>query len=127
MNKNITLPELENELLNFTGTENYWKHSLVPNMLFTDGVREMANVAKAYWLIDLIFSHQHKKKVRDADFQIWTLTVNDDRTAVVTCKEDTNEPIIVTQELEFTDFPVGQIKLYLIGEKEKVLLHPNEY
>lgn len=119
----MDMNELDNALAGFTGTENYWKHGLIPKMVYTDGVREMAKLAQAYWLLDLIFSYQHKL-VEQNDFQIWTIEVLSDNTATVTCKEDTNEPVIVEQKLEYTTFPVGEFKLYFIGN---VLLLPSEW
>jgi len=38
--------------------------------------------------------------------------VSPDRTGTVTCG-DGNNTIIYTQELEYTDFPLDEIKLYL--------------
>ena len=54
------------------GSENFYCHrpSLI---LYTDGVKAMAEKAEAYWLIDLIISHQCKKDVNNERFQVWEL------------------------------------------------------
>lgn len=128
MAEKISIGQLEAELANFYGTENYYKGSpLFPRFVYTDGVRFLAERVSAFWLLDLIFSHQNNKKVRDAEFQLWTLQVHADKTAVAMCQEDSGLCPIAQQKIEYTDFPVGEIKLYLIGDSEKVLLLPSEY
>lgn len=107
----------ETDLQGFTGTENYWQHWLGFN--YTDGVKYLVEQGKAYWLLDAIFSYRRKEP-----FQVWEVKVNEDKSAVLTMREDTYEPIKVKQEIEYTDFPLAEIKLYLI---DNVLLLPSEY
>ena len=107
----------ENELRQFTGTEQYYRHYL--GGLYTDGVQYMAGKAGAFWLLDVIFSYRRKEP-----FQIWTLKVKADKSALVTMREDTGQPVKVRQEIPYTDFPLAEIKLYLI---DGVLLLPSEY
>ena len=116
-----TVQDLERNLEAFTGTENYYRH-WTGEIVYTDGVRYLAEKAGAHWLIDAIASWQHR--VKDCYFQIWELRVNDDGSAVLTMKEDTDEPEKVRQKIPFTDFPLEYIKLYCI---DGVLLLPSEY
>ena len=54
------------------GSDNFYCHK--PSlMLYTDGVKMMAEKAEAFWLIDLIISHQCKKEVNNERFQVWEL------------------------------------------------------
>ncbi len=57
------------------GTENYYRHSLVPNFLFTDGVKYLAENAECFWLIDIIASYQAMAKKDEAlqAMQFWHL------------------------------------------------------
>lgn len=87
-------------------------------MKYTDGVQFLAEKAGAYWLLDVIASYR-----RPEHFQIWTLDVKGKK-GVVEMKEDTNEPVLVRQEIEYTDFPLDTIQLYLI---DGVLILPSEY
>ncbi len=112
------------DLDQFTGTENYYKHWL--KGLYTDGVAFMAEKGGAFWLIDAVFSYRKKEP-----FQIWELKKTEftepqeeGPMAILTMKTDTNEPEIVQQEILYTDFPLDYIKLYLI---DGVLLLPSEY
>jgi len=116
------MQQLEKELRQFIGTIHYYKH--FTGLLFTDGVKHLAERAGAFWLIDLIASWQGKQRVKSCPFQIWELKVNGDRTATVTMKEDDGEPYKVKQKIEYTDFPLSEIKLYCI---DGVLLLPSEY
>jgi hypothetical protein len=64
--------ELRNGIAHFTGTDQWYRHS-PSRMLYTDGVRYVAERAGAYWLIDAIASHQLSPGVRREPFQVWTL------------------------------------------------------
>lgn len=95
------------DLRNFTGTEHYYRDPLT-QLIFTDGVKYMAEKAGAYWLINAIGSHQKDiklKKGRLADLQFWKLEVKPDNTAQLTCREDSGYKPAIVQNIEFTDFP----------------------
>lgn len=106
----------------FIGTTKYYRH-FTNLLVFTDGVKAMADRYGAYWLIDVVASYQTKPAVREKPFQIWEITSRD-RKAVVTMKEDDGKPAFVMQEIEFTDFLEGTLKMYLT---DGVLLLPSEY
>lgn len=113
------------DLAQFYGTENWYEHPL--GILYTDGVKFVAERGGAYWLIDAIASWQSDPRIRDdrmlQAIQFWTLTVNPDRSAVLCCERDTDD-IALTQEIEFTDFPLQSIRLYV---EDGVLLLPSEH
>ena len=76
--------EIEAALPHFTGTEEYHRMRypwLRKDFLLTDGSKYLADKAgliggTAYWLIDIIASHQTNKKVAAQGFQTWKLYVN---------------------------------------------------
>ena len=123
----LSASELGLRLGYFTGTEHYYKHWL-PGLVFTDGVKYLADKAGAYWLIDIVASYQPKLRKMSSglrEFQLWTLKVNEEtREAVVTCQADLNTPNVVRQLIPYTDFPLAEIKLYVEGN---VLLLPSEH
>jgi len=90
------------DLSQFTGTENYYKHLF--GIVYTDGVKYLADAANCYWLIDAIASHQLNSKVRREEMQFWTLEVKGNK-AELYLRHDTNTPKIVRQKIEYTDFP----------------------
>ena len=80
----------------------------------------------AYWLIDAISSYQHKDLggVMKIPFQVWTLKVTKDRTAVLEMREDSNKPVLVKQVLHYTDFPLPEITMWVA---DGVLHLPSEH
>lgn len=130
MNGECTVEDLKTGLAHCTGGDEIFKHGL-SGLLYTEGVRYLAENAGAYWLIDAIASYQRELRGngRMMEFQLWTLTVNRPQVlgepmAVLECFEDSGLPATVTQEIEYTDFPLDSIKLYV--ENGTILL-PNEH
>jgi hypothetical protein len=113
MNKKEALEEIFSQS---TGTNYYYEH--FPKGIYTDGIKMMAETAGAYWLLDAIFSYGRKE-----EFQLWTLVVRKQR-ALLTMREDRGAPKKVVQKIEFTDFPEGKWKFYLV---DRILMVPREY
>lgn len=113
----ITLSDLGQ----FTGTDNYYKHWL--GYKYTDGVKYLAEKTQCYWLLDAIFSYHRKEP-----FQVWELVTfidgENNKGAILTMRQDTGAKVEVRQEIEYTDFTLPSIKLWLI---EGVLILPSEY
>ncbi len=99
------------DLQQFSGSQEFFKHWL-GRFRFTEGVHYLAEKGECYWLMDAIASHQTNPKLRNQPFQLWTLR-RVGAGAVLTCQTDTYAPSLVTQDIEFTDFPLDYIKLYL--------------
>ena len=113
----------EAELANFTGSENWYQHWL-GKALYTDGVKYVADNAGAYWLVDEIAINQTRPNVRAEEFQCWTLSVDLERhKAVLTC-DDGNGNVVFTKRIEYTDFPLPEIKLSCT---DGTILLPSEY
>ena len=104
------------DLIQFTGSEHWYRHAMVRDVLYTDGVQYLAETAGAYWLIDEItFAQRFDKLLAAEEFQ--------SHTATLTC-EDGNGGVVFTKAIEYTDFPLGEITLYFIN---KTILLPSEY
>lgn len=124
---NTSLEQKQQEILSglayFTGTQNWYKHSL--GLLYTDGIKYLAEEAQCYWLIDAIASYQTTKFLKDEDlqeFQIWRLEITGS-SGVLICERDTDDEVL-RQNVVCTDFPLPEIKLFLI---QKVLMLTDEY
>lgn len=115
----------EGELQQFTGTSQYYMHPL--GLLYTDGVQYMAERGGGYWIIDIIAIWQFDPRILHdlmlQEIQFWNLTVNEDRSATLTCERDTDD-VALSLTIAFTDFPLKTLKLYL---QNGVLLLPSEY
>lgn len=109
-------PFTAEELWQFSGTTQYWRESPLHPFLCTDGVHFLAERGGAFWLLDAIASWQPNKQVRDDGalqaFQVWTLKVSRDSSAELLCERDWGD-VVIRQKIEFTDFPLSEIKLYL--------------
>jgi len=110
---------LNDEFAGFTGTEEYFKHFL--GIRYTDGINAVAEKYKAYWLIDAVASYQGKMK--GEPFQVWTLNADHNK-GLLEMRTDSDQPVMVSQEIPYTDFPSGELKLYLC---DGVLMLPSEY
>jgi hypothetical protein len=118
---------INKELSQFHGTAEYHKH-LFPGkspLLLTDGCKYVRDACNAHWLFDSILSYQCEKVLRDLNFQIWELKqLKKDFTWVLTCREDTGRRPLISQSIEFSDFSLDYIKIWVI---DKVALLPSEY
>ena len=110
---------INDEFAGHTGTEEYFKHLF--GLKYTDGVYAVAEKYKAYWLIDAIASYQGKMKKEP--FQLLVMTADHNK-GLLEMRTDSDQPVLVSQEIPFTDFPSGELKLYLC---DGVLMLPSEY
>ena len=118
---------IREELKMFHGTTEYHKHLFPgkPPIILTDGCNYVRDACKAYWLFDAILSYQCEKILRDIKFQVWELKrLKLDLTWQLTCREDTGKKPLIIQSIEFSDFPLDYIKIWLV---DKVALLPSEY
>lgn len=113
----------EADLRQFTGTEQYYRHSLARKILYTDGVQYLAEKAGAYWLVDKIAIMQIDPKIRAEEFQVWRMIVKDG-SAILTCDTGEELPSIYREEIAFTDFPLEKIDIWVEGG---VILLPSEH
>jgi len=112
------------DLAQFTGTEQWYRHAINRNVLFTEGPQYVAEQGEAHWLLDEIALIQpYDKNVAAEEFQVWKLTVRPDKTATLTC-DDGNGNIVLSKEIPFTDFPLETITLYFANN---VIHLPSEY
>lgn len=128
MNNETTQPLTQSDLDQFSGTEHYYRN--FTGLIYTDGVKFLADRGNAYWLIDAIGSHQINPKLRKGrlgDLQFWKLEVKDNK-AVLTCRADTDVPPAVTQKFEYTDFPLASVEIWVgRDERGRVAYLPSEH
>lgn len=115
----------QSDLNGFIGSENWYRHGLNRNILYTDGVQYLAERAGAYWLVDEIaLANAYERAVKAEGFQLWTLQLDQSGNgAVLTC-DDGNGNVVYSKRIPFTDFPLAQVKLYCC---DGTILLPSEY
>ncbi len=113
--------QLQRELQQFTGDLDRFRHPLNPRVVYTPGMRHLAERAGAYWLIDAIASWIGSPPFRQAaadderigSLHFWKLSVQaENSTATLTAVVDTGEPAFITQRIRFTDFPLEVIEVW---------------
>lgn len=109
------------ELAQFTGTTRYYR-STFGTLNLTEGAHYLRERLDCYWLIDIVESYQ--PKVRNVPFQLWSINVNPDKSAVVEMREDSGLEPLVRQAIKYTDFKLRQYEFYCIN---KVVLLKSEY
>ena len=104
------------------GSENFYRHNL-SGLIYTDGVKDMAEGCQAYWLIDLIVSHQCQTQVKKEPFQVWDLKRVKENEFFVHAT-DGNHNKVTSQEISFSDFPYDLATIWLV---DGCLMLPSEY
>ena len=118
---------LEQELRQFTGTEAYTRWSaLFRNFVLTDGALYLAENAGAFWLMDAIASHLGSYK--NEGFVVAHLCMIGSTGKWSLLLEDGNDNTLAEQIIEYSDFPLDEITLYVIAQEDlRVILLPSEY
>jgi hypothetical protein len=100
-------------LAQFNGSEQFYRHTINRNVIYTEGAQYVAEHGGAYWLLDEIALIQpYDKAVATEEFQLWTLKVDiENHKAILTC-DDGNDNIVFTKGIAYTDFPLPQIQFY---------------
>lgn len=125
-----TLQEALPDLAAFTGTTSYYRHRVLPvgpGLLLTDGARYVAEKAGAWWLMDKVLAHSRKAMDAGEGFATIKLRVMDGSALFII--EDGNYNQVLTETIEFTDFPTGELMFFLDGRSggEPVLMLRSEY
>ena len=111
-------------LAQFTGSTNFYRHGLVREVFYTEGVEYVAETAGAYWLLDEIaLAQRYIIPVKAEDFQVWDLKVNANSSAMLTCG-DGNGRELWSKPVDYTDFPESGIRFFYANW---VIHLPSEY
>lgn len=116
---------LEN-LDSFYGSEQFYRHNINRKMLYTAGVKYVAD-SGAYWLIDdIAIANMFEPMLTPEGFQVWTLTKVGN--AATLSADDGNGHMLYSKPIEYTDFPLDSIKFYVVDSEEgSMMMLPSEY
>lgn len=118
---NMTKQEIINALPHYHGSETFVRYN---NSILTEGAKFIADECEAYWLMDLICSHQYNPKVRKEPFQVFKLSKNKNNSGATVIIENGNNLMLDLQGIPFTDFPLDEIILWRVNE---TIMLPSEY
>jgi hypothetical protein len=115
----------EEDLVNFYGTEIWYRHPVFRTYLYTEGVQYVAEYGAAYWLLDNIFScHASIPRLSSEEFCCWELKKNAQGQGAKLICTDGNDNVLYIENILFTDFPLSKIRFYCVNN---ILLLPTEY
>lgn len=122
--KKLKYAELQANLEQFYGTENYYKLGLTP-IIATDGVKYFADTCECYWLLDEICYGLFKKH-QELGALFIDIEAKKSHSIHIVAREDKDMPIIFEKSIRdiCKVIPVGTYKIWLINN---VLLLPSEY
>ena len=108
------------KLSSFGGSLERWQHPLNTSVIYSPGVRYLAEQGKAYWLVDAIASYlvppvlkpAGKMDSRIQSLHFWKLNVADDHSAVLHAEADRGVKPFVVQEIGYTDFPLRKAEIW---------------
>lgn len=102
------------DLRHFSGSTQFFRHPLSKKLIYTEGVKYLADEVGAHWLIDVVASYipTLEKKLPHEYLFVWVLKLDGQGGCHVSAHVDSDEPAIVQQHIEYTDFP-GDFTLFL--------------
>ncbi len=107
------MTNLLNELRQFTGSETFTRNNINANLIYTEGIKFLAEEAQAYWMIDLVAAElKFHGTLKNEDF----LTVSFKRDKEGTCKlvyDDGNYNVLFESGFEFSTFPLDEFSFYV--------------
>jgi len=108
------------DLAHFTGDSERYIHFFNKHVIYTPGIKCLADKAGAHWLVDAIASYYGTRLMKAAiakderlsSLHFWTLDVADDNSATLVLQADSGEEPAISQDIPFTDFSVEQIRIW---------------
>ncbi len=108
------------DLSQFTGDVERYQHALNRRVIYTPGIKYLAERAGAYWLIDAVASYFGTAQMRRAiaadprleTLQFWRLDLSGDKSAVLSASADSGVTPFITQDIPFTDFPLDYVDVW---------------
>lgn len=116
--------ELKRMLAFHYGSETVFKHALVSNVTYTEGVRTFAQNAGggAYWLLDILAT-EPAIRAQAKEFALITLNSTGEN-AILTVTDGNNGAPVYRRVIDYTDCPEGSWMFYMIGT---MIMLPSEY
>ena len=107
------------DLRQFTGDLDRYLHPINRNVIYTPGVKYLAEKGQAYWLIDAIASYFGSEAMnlamiadyRIRELQFWRLTVANG-SGLLEAVADVGEAPFIQQAISYTDFPLPMVEIW---------------
>lgn len=90
-----------------TGSETLYRHALNRNLLYTDGVRFLAETCGSWWLLDFVATMPGPWMCEP--FNVWRITGDGARGVIVEAWTDTpgteGSTLLLRKKISYSDFP----------------------
>lgn len=111
------------------GSEGRTRHPLNRKFVYTDGLKDVAEKAGAYWLLDIIATEcvprlLQMQETEQEHMLVLFVNVWQDQRALLCLARDREVPNVWFRAIDFTDLPVGEWTFYLCVDG--VIDAPNE-
>ncbi len=122
---------LEEYRAHTTGSDRIYQHPF--GVRLTVGAKLAADTLGAWWLLDLIASHQpaiQAEKGALASFQVWRMVPQGDGVKVEAWSDTPDHEestLLASQFVEFTDFPKREMKTFRLWCVDGTVMIPEEY
>lgn len=113
--------DIREALMQCTGTEYWYRHPLARDLLYTDGAKLFAEMAGAFWFLDIVATEILPFQKRQPFIGV-IMTVTDSKARITA--DDGNYNVFWSRDIDWTDCPEGKWTFYLTGN---TLLVPSEY
>lgn len=118
-----TINNVNDQLLNFKGTEKVFFHPF--GFVYTEGVQHLAEHFLCYWLIDDIFIHSKSRSaLYQEQLQVWKLKRINKSNAFTITAQDGNYNQLFQTKIPFSDFKGDEVTIWFITG---TMLLPSEY
>jgi hypothetical protein len=104
------------------GMNTAFQHGMFRGFFYSDGARDLAEAAGAYWLLDIIATEAAPvlRRLLDSPDGVGTsyleMTVADDDKALIALTVADDAPPAWSKTIDYTDFPHGQWVLFELGD-----------
>lgn len=126
----------EQDLAHFTGGLVRFRHAINRRVIYTEGVKHVAEEGGAYWLIDEIalylgsdiFERMKLDYPLIGAMHFWRLRVNAASVGELTAREDSDKVPFLAKLIPYTDFPIKEIEVWAAYSGEHWTLYlPSEH
>lgn len=121
------------------GSDGRTRHPFNRRFIYTEGVKAVADLAGAYWLLDIVATELapiclRRWEEQEDHMALLTIKVKADSTCEMVLHDGNDDEVHWRRTLEFTDFPEGDWVFYMAidgvieqPKEEVVMLLPTEY
>ena len=113
-----------------SGSERFYRDPLMAGLVYTDGIKFMADTCGAHWLLNVVASHQ--PAMRYPEFQVWRLLplgthgvrveAWSDKPEAPASEDGPASVLYASQDIDYSDFPRELLPFEFWVENRTIML-----